>query len=243
MRIVFFILMIPLLTVSYANAKDTCLECHRDRKFQTENRVLFDYYRNWRGSVHDREDVSCADCHGGDRTEKDKEKAHINDFTSLTHRDKDAYKKITDRCGRCHKEILKHFTGSKHYKALLEKATGPHCSTCHGSVNTNVYYSSVIWRSCKECHNEYTENHPEVVEAAGRILDRINVSSGLMRWVLPEYYDAHPEKVNEIRSLYKDVARSWHAFDFTRLDQKSLELLDTIESLINKNVEAKQEIK
>ena len=185
MRCILLTLFLTLLTVSYAGAKDTCLECHRDRKFQTESRLLFDYYRNWRGSVHDLENVSCADCHGGDRTEKDKEKAHANDFTSLTHRDKDSYKKITDRCGRCHKDILTHFTESKHYKALLENATGPHCSTCHGSVNTNVYYSSVIWRSCKECHNEYTKNRPDVVEAAARILDRINVSYGLMRWVLP----------------------------------------------------------
>jgi len=240
MRLIFLIVFFIGLSVSYIDAKDKCVECHKDIKFQIQNPGLFKYYVNWKNSIHEIEGVKCMDCHGGDPTKSDKESAHKDNFSSLTATDRFFFKKIPERCGKCHEAVLKNFTGSKHYKALLEKGTGPHCSTCHGSMNVDVYFTSVISRSCKNCHNEYTKNHPEVVGEADKILHRINVAHVYKRWVLIEFHFKEPAKVDEILALYNNVAESWHKFDFKELDQKSKDLLKKIQSLVNRGPLAKK---
>ncbi len=228
------------LSVSDIDAKDRCLDCHKDIKFRVQNRILFDYYTQWKDSTHDIASVSCNDCHGGDPTKIDKESAHRNGFSSLTSIENESFKEIPKRCGKCHEEILKNFKESKHYSALIEKGTGPHCSTCHGSVNINVYYTSVISRTCQGCHNEYTKNRPEIVGEADKILHRINVSHAYKRWILIDYHDEYPEKVEEILTLYKAVAESWHTFDFRELDRKSEDLLNKMKSLIHRRLKAER---
>lgn len=243
MKLVLLMVFITGFAVSYTNAEDTCVECHKNIKLRSQNKILSDYYNNWKDSTHEIADVKCKDCHGGDPTEIDKEKAHKDDFSSLTTVDRTSFKKVPERCGKCHEAVLKNFMKSEHYKALIEKGNGPHCSTCHGSVNVGVYYTSVISRSCKGCHNEYTNNRPEIVGEADKILHRINVSHALKRWVLIEYHEEYSAEVEEILTLYRDVAESWHTFDFSELDQKSLDLLNKIKSLINRGLEAKKMIR
>lgn len=221
------------LTVSFAGAEDTCIECHKDVRFRTQNPVLFDYYKNWKDSVHEIEGVTCTDCHGGNSDEHDKKAAHSGDFSSLTSIDSASFKKIPERCGECHYKILMIFEESDHYKTLIEKGSGPNCSTCHGSVNANVYYTSVISRACEDCHNEYTENRPDIAGEADKILHRINVSRTLKRWIFINYGD-DPAKVEEIQALYRDIAESWHRFDFKALDQKSQDLVHKLKSLLNR---------
>jgi hypothetical protein len=239
-RLVFLTVFFTGLFVSYIDAKGTCVECHRDIKLRSQNKILSDYYTNWKDSTHEIADVTCRDCHGGDPAKTDKEEAHKDDFSSLTSVNKTSFKMIPKRCGKCHEAVLKNFLESEHYKALIEKGAGPHCATCHGSVNVSVYYTSVIARSCKECHNEYTNNRPEIVGEADKILHRINVSHAFKRWVLIEYHEEYAAEVEEILALYRYVAESWHKFDFAELDQKSLDLLNKIKSLVNRGLEAKK---
>jgi formate-dependent nitrite reductase cytochrome c552 subunit len=99
-------------------AKNTCLDCHKNEKFRIQNKKLFDYYNMWRNSVHEIAGIKCIDCHGGDPTKTDKDDSHKKAFTSLKPTIKINYKKIPTRCGRCHKEVLKNFMGSKHYKSV-----------------------------------------------------------------------------------------------------------------------------
>ncbi len=219
------------LSVSYIDAEDKCIECHRDIKFKIQKPVLFKYYTNWKNSTHDIEVIACKDCHGGDSTKDNKEDAHKGNYSSLSSIDKTSFKDIPQRCGQCHEEVLKNFVESKHYKALIETGTGPHCATCHGSVNVDVYYTSVISRACKYCHNEYTENRPEIVGEADKILHRINVSRALKRWISIHYEDKETAQVEEVHALYSNVAESWHKFDFEEIDQKSQDLLNKIKSL------------
>ncbi len=225
MRIIFLIVFIAGASISYVDAKDTCVECHKNIKFRTQNPVLFNYYANWKDSTHDIEEITCKDCHGGDPTKGNKEDAHKGNYSSLVSIDNAAYKKIPQRCGACHEAVLKNFVESKHYKALIEKGSGPHCATCHGSVNADVYYTSVISRACKDCHNEYTKNSPEIVGEADKILHRINVSQAYKKWIMINYADKATAQVKEMLALYANVTDSWHTFNFKELDQKSQDLL------------------
>jgi hypothetical protein len=221
-------------------AEDSCVNCHKDEKFRVQNKILFNYYANWKDSVHDLADVQCTDCHGGNMNKSDKESAHKDGFSSLTAIDGAAYKMIPERCGQCHAPVLNNFMESKHYKALLEKGTGPQCVTCHGSMNAEVYYTSVVVRACKECHNEYTMNRPEIAGEADKILHRINVSRAYRNWISIYYSDDDPGKVKEMDAQYKDVADSWHRFDFDKLDSKSQGLLSRMKSLVNKKLAEKR---
>lgn len=234
MKLIFLTVFFVVLGVTHLYAKDTCIDCHKDDKFRVQSKVLFDYYNNWRDSVHDLSGVTCTDCHGGDPTKTDKDAAHKGNFSSLSDVDKSSFKEIPQRCGKCHDTILKNFVESKHYKALLKEGIGPHCATCHGSVNTEVYYTSIIAKTCVACHNEETKNHPEVAEVADKILHRINVSRIYRNWALTFYSDKEPEKLKEIITLYGNIADSWHRFDFAQLDEKSQELLNKFKSIIRK---------
>ncbi len=241
LRTVFFSLFFLLVAFGYADAKDRCVDCHKDVKFRTQNRVLFDYYNDWKDSIHEISSVSCSDCHGGNPAETVKDAAHMGDFSSLSFIDKESH--IPQRCGKCHKAVLNNFIKSRHYTALLEKGTGPHCATCHGAASSNVYYTSVITRVCTGCHNAYTKNRPEIAGEAEKILHRINVSHSYKRWVLIYLQDEYPEEVEEVLGLYSNIAESWHAFDFKELDQRSKDLLNKIQSLVNKGMKSKEKDK
>ncbi len=221
-------------------AVDTCVDCHKDEKYRVQNKVLYDYYRNWKDSSHDLSGVTCIDCHGGNPEEEDLKSAHKDSFSSLGLGDADAYRKIPEICGKCHHPEFNNFKQSKHYKALLEKGTGPHCVTCHGSMNASVYYTSMISMTCKNCHNEYTGNRPEIVGEADKILHRINVSRSFKNWVTLHFSDIEPEEVQAITQLYNEIAASWHTFDFTRLDDKSEDLLQRLKALVNRALAEKR---
>lgn len=242
MRLIFLIVFFVGLGVQHVYAKDTCIDCHRDDKFRVQNKVLFDYYNNWKDSTHDLSGVTCTDCHGGDPTKTDKDVAHKDGFSSPRVSGEIFYKKIPQTCGsnKCHGDVLKNFIESKHFKALIKEGKGPHCATCHGSVNTEVYYTSIIARTCEACHNEETKNRPEATKSAEKILQRINVSHGYRNWTLIYYSDKEPVTFKEINALYEDIATSWHSFDFEELDEKSQELLNKLKSIVNRGLAEKK---
>jgi len=238
--LIYLIALLVVFAFSYSAAADTCVECHKNEKFRIQNKALFDYYNNWKDSIHDLAGVVCKDCHGGNPAKHDKGDAHKGNFNSLTSIDKSSFKQIPVRCGECHQSVLSHYKESKHYKALVEHETGPVCSTCHGSMNVEVYYASIVTWTCKECHNEYTGNRPEIVGMADKILHRINVARAYKNWVSIYYKDTKPKKVSEMKQLYKDVSDSWHKFDFVQLDEKSQQLLSALKSLVNRGLAEKK---
>lgn len=242
-KFIFLTILITGLAIPHIYANDTCVDCHKDEKFRVQNKALFDYYNDWKDSIHDLSGVTCTDCHGGDSTKTNKNVAHKKNFSSLSHIEKESYKKIPSTCGECHDTVLNNFKQSKHYEALFEKAMGPHCATCHGSMNAEVYYTSVIARTCQACHNEYTKNRPEVVGEADKILHRINVTRAFRNWISIHYAEKEPEKAREINALYKDIADSWHSFDFVKLDEKSMDLLNKSKSLVNRGLAEKRKKK
>lgn len=240
----FIILLFTVLAVTSAYAEDHCVSCHKDPKFQVRNKVLFDYYNYWEESVHESADIICIDCHGGNESRPGKKAAHgTKDFTSLTAKDSDSHKKIALVCGKCHKAVYMNFKASKHYAALQEDRNSPNCVTCHGSMNTETYRSNDIAAGCTICHNESSGRKPEVSGQAEDILTRINFIRAYKKWITINYRDKHPQTVKEITSQYRDMALSWHQFDFTRMDEKTQKLLIDLRALVNKGLAEKKKEK
>jgi nitrate/TMAO reductase-like tetraheme cytochrome c subunit len=213
---------------------DQCVQCHQDPAFRVQNKKLFDYFLQWKGSVHDEAGVSCNDCHGGDPSAPEKGRAHEGVLRPTDEKSRVFYQNIPKTCGECHAEVYGNFIQSRHYQVLMDKEGGPNCVTCHGSLNSEIFLSTPVVKTCSQCHNAETGNHPEIVELAERILHRMNVA-GMYRKRTTLHYDAvdQPEVMKPTEKLYVEIARSWHQFDFEETDRDSEALLLELRSLYN----------
>jgi hypothetical protein len=223
---IFLLIIILGIAPTHVSAKDKCVECHKDTKFLIQNKKLYDYYKNWEDSTHDNADVKCIDCHGGNPKAIDKDAAHKKNFSAFRTGEKKSFKKISLVCGRCHKEVLKHFMWSKHYKALQKKGTGPNCVTCHGSMNVGIYKVSEISKACNECHNDETKDNPEIGKVAEKVLHNINILRVYKKWLSSHNIFIGEKRKEKIIALYQDIVLSWHTFNFEEIEarvQKPLE--------------------
>jgi predicted heme/steroid binding protein/cytochrome c553 len=129
---------IPLDEAKGSHAREgACLDCHMN-----ENPGI---YYDWKGSIHAKVGVGCADCHS---VQDDSTLMSSGDH--YEHSDIPVTPIVTpDRCGTCHQEQASQYARSKHAHTLeiMEKidawviygmnneselATG--CLACHGSV-------------------------------------------------------------------------------------------------------------
>ncbi|NOZ23443.1 MAG: hydroxylamine oxidoreductase [Planctomycetes bacterium] len=113
-----------------------CLDCHRK-----EHPGLFE---DWAASQHAKTNITCIDCHGADKADRDISQGHFeHDKTAIAG-------VVTPKdCSRCHPDEAKEYARSKHANTLgivwkidpwmqqgmnneTERISG--CYTCHGSV-------------------------------------------------------------------------------------------------------------
>ncbi len=239
---VFFVVFCTQLAVPHVYAEDTCVECHKDPIFMIKNKKIFDYFKYWKDSVHDIAKVKCTDCHGGKSNKTDKDAAHKDNFLTFKADDKKSLGEIPIVCGRCHSEILKNFLSSKHYRAINKRETS-NCVTCHGSMNTGVYEAHNVAEACRVCHNEKEKNTPEVSEQAEKILTYINYIRSYYKWLTINYADENPELVKELEVKYRDIEYSWHQFNFEKVDEKTMALLNKVKTIVNKELAEKKKQK
>lgn len=215
-----------------ADKADSCRDCHKDEKFRVQNKKIYDYFQEWKGSAHDLAGLSCTDCHGGDVTKAEKTAAHAGILPQSDPASPFNYKNIPQTCGKCHQPVLERFVKSRHYAQLMTTGRGPSCITCHGSLNTKVFSSTILERACSNCHNKKTKNHPEVIAQAKEILEHLNHANGY-RNGLTFYYKSikKPEAMQAADKAYDDVILFWHEFDFKRLGPRSKDLLAELKAL------------
>ncbi|OGS40678.1 MAG: hypothetical protein A2506_13040 [Elusimicrobia bacterium RIFOXYD12_FULL_66_9] len=218
---------------------DTCRDCHQDEKFRVQNKKIYDYFQDWKGSPHDLAGVTCTGCHGGDQTKAEKDVAHQGILPQSNPESPFHYKNIPKTCGTCHSDILARFQKSRHFEMLEKSGRGPSCITCHGALNAKVYSTTIIERACSSCHNKKTGNSPQIIAQAQQILGHLNFANGY-RNGLRFYYKTikKPEAMTKVDAAYKDVIIFWHEFDFKKLGPRSKELLAETKALYVKAHEA-----
>ena len=103
-----------------AAPNEDCLQCHSDSKLTAERKgqtiSLFVDGKKFSRSVHKK--IECVGCH---------EDAKVKDFP---------HPEMLGpvKCGNCHDEANKEFSGSLHGKALAQKEPyAPTCAECHGN--------------------------------------------------------------------------------------------------------------
>jgi len=108
----------------------------------------------------------CKDCHG---THDVLAASKVESTVSRTH--------LSETCGKCHKDVVTHFSQSAHGTALAQGVQGaPACIDCHGEHNIepvaskeSPVYKTLEARVCESCHLDNPDVRKRVGPSAGFI--------------------------------------------------------------------------
>lgn len=138
-----------------------CLTCHGSQPSRLGEPV-----KQWRGSIHDVNGISCHHCHGGDPSDIAMAMSPERGFIGVPKKEE-----IPGFCGRCHVGVNEDYLQSAHGKALGKG--GPECVTCHGSHRVTASSPELINpRDCSRCHSYgRAEEIKSAVIATDRMID------------------------------------------------------------------------
>ncbi len=209
--------MLALLVSSLPAMADHCIKCHSQPELKVQNKKLFDYYQDFKESIHGVVELSCTDCHGGDDSTDDLTRAHEGVLENTR------FDRIPSTCGECHDAQYEAFVTSDHYRLLEEDGSAPNCITCHGAMEMDFVFASRVRNTCAFCHNQESENAPGVPDQADYILGKINIMRGYRSFVRANLRD--PDRIMELDRDYLRLTARWHRFD---LDSIELEMKDLL---------------
>lgn len=216
-----------------AEPGDSCVACHGDSRFLVTNKKLYDYFQQWKQSIHRQEDVSCVDCHGGDSDLPDKEGAHGADLSQSAASSAVNFRNIPETCGQCHDEIYDAFRKSHHFEHVVAKEQeeqGPTCVTCHGSINVDVLSVETVFESCARCHNEETDNHPENPEKARDILNKFLSIHRFYRYITARDASGSEKFFSVLEEHIDRLAVTWHTFDLEEIEKQTTLVLELLKA-------------
>jgi hypothetical protein len=122
-------------------AETVCIQCHGGQPGRLGAPV-----KDWQGSVHQRNGISCHDCHGGDPTDFANAMSPERGFLGAPE-----YEKVPEFCGRCHVGVLADYRQSAHGRKVAEG--GAQCVICHGNHAVQEARLDLInERDCSRCH-------------------------------------------------------------------------------------------
>ncbi|MEX0617768.1 MAG: DmsE family decaheme c-type cytochrome [Pseudohongiellaceae bacterium] len=106
-----------------------CLGCH-----QGGERI------HWFGSVHDRNDIACADCH--------------NPMAEFSSSGLLARQGVNETCFACHQTQRAEFNRRSHMPLTEGNINCTDCHAPHGSVTSPLLQTTSINETCYQCHAE-----------------------------------------------------------------------------------------
>ena len=222
-------LLVCAAPLAAAGDKDSCVVCHQNPALLVTNKQLYEYFQQWQLSVHRQEDVSCSDCHGGNPEAADKDGAHAVEFSAASASSSVNFKNIPDTCGQCHEDIYEGYQQSPHFKHLVAKdqeKQGPNCVTCHGSISSVAPNVNTVRDACSRCHNDETENHPEIPDEAKRLLNSFLSIHRYYRYVAIRGEPAESrEFLESIDDRAHDLSINWHTFDLEAIGERTSAIL------------------
>lgn len=135
---------------SPARAQESrCASCH----YANITSPRQDHLQAWDNSPHDRNNIGCEKCHGGDASTFEKTLAHRGILNSANAQSKVHRRNLPTTCGGCHVGPFVSFQDSRHYQLLQTgQDTGATCSTCHGSVDGHLLSAKSLAARCDSCH-------------------------------------------------------------------------------------------
>lgn len=107
----------------------SCLGCHQGGPRD-----------HWTGSVHQRNQLSCSDCH--------------NPMAKLSAEGLQAKPSINETCATCHKDIRQQFNRRSHMPLPEGQMSCVDCHNPHGSISASLLKTDTVNETCYQCHAE-----------------------------------------------------------------------------------------
>lgn len=107
----------------------TCLACHSGGP-----------RNHWLGSVHERFELSCSDCHNP-----------MGDFSAEGLM---ARQSISETCATCHRDIRAQFNRRSHMPLPEGQMSCTDCHNPHGSLTAPLLKTDTLNETCYQCHAE-----------------------------------------------------------------------------------------
>lgn len=191
-----------------AQPPTVCLQCHSGQPGKGGVPV-----KEWQGSIHAENGISCHDCHGGDPKDAVNAMSPARGFLGAP---RDAA--IPPFCGRCHVGILEDYLKSAHGRALGKG--GPTCVTCHGDHGVKRATLELINdKSCSRCHPY--DRAGEIKEAMRQTEGMITAVEGRINRFKGEGVDteAREKSLFALRNRYH---RLFHEVDTAKVKRESV---------------------
>ncbi len=191
--------------------------CHEDKL----NKSIASTYAMWSVSTHALFDITCDDCHGGNKLAKSKNEAHAGVSNKTIAREA-----TPEMCGKCHEPELEEFKSSRHFKKLesSEEGPAPACVTCHQAHSVRVLTPSEIEDFCSNCHNQITKIDPSVPKKAEAALSSVSELQNEIAKARTSIITAKAKKADVMeaeanlesaRSVLKGIPSVWHRFNLS----------------------------
>jgi DmsE family decaheme c-type cytochrome len=121
----------------------TCLTCHQGGPRD-----------HWTGSVHQRNGLSCSDCH--------------NPMAKFSTEGLLAKASINETCAQCHQDVRMQFNRRSHMPLPEGQMSCDDCHNPHGSLTNPLLKTNTVNETCYQCHAEkrgpFLFEHPPVRE-------------------------------------------------------------------------------
>ncbi|MEN1957205.1 DmsE family decaheme c-type cytochrome [Luteimonas sp. MJ204] len=112
-----------------ATQATSCLGCHSGGQRD-----------QWAGSVHQRNDLSCSDCH--------------NPMAKFSSEGLLAKPSISETCAGCHQDVRQQFNRRSHMPLPEGQMSCADCHNPHGTINASLLKTDTVNETCYQCHAE-----------------------------------------------------------------------------------------
>lgn len=196
-----------------------CAACHL-----TAGRELTDAVVHFVRSVHDLNDLTCYDCHGGNREVDGQAHEEASGFigTKLS-----AHLKV---CSECHVEASERLAAGPHHWDFSKRINTqyPTCVDCHGNHDIgNPPADFKLTDMCLDCHHELAKDYPQIasVVAAGdqltAVLRDVRAKTTGQPQPIPEAFRAELTKLRAANMEVIHASQEITAVEAAKLNKQS----------------------
>lgn len=210
-----------------------CADCHianADAPAVNWSAFASRHLSDWEHSAHQRANVGCERCHGGDAASFERFQAHQGMLNARHPASPIHPSNLPQTCGTCHSGPFVAFQKSHHFELLRAgNRAVPTCSTCHGEVGATLLSPRSLQNACNGCHGpNSSQPRPDRATDAGILMTGVrevratlNEARSLIRRVKdPNRRLALEEQWRQAEVPVIEAAQAGHEFVFMNLRER-----------------------